>query len=161
MSVPKSQRSEARLKVHTDIRKLIDHTLTKTRNGRKFGGMARYVIERDQDGRVTAIEEHRTASRSALADRLDEAAIAAGECAWRANDIKICEGYAERRRLQDEAIRNLDALIWLIEVARLSCNLSPREARHWSDMARSARAITRKWRDSDARRHRSSRDEGL
>ncbi|MBQ9041595.1 MAG: hypothetical protein IJ111_02140 [Eggerthellaceae bacterium] len=154
MSVPKSQRSEGRLKLHVELRRLVDHTLAKTKNARKFGGMANYVITRDEHGLVTSIEEHRTSSRMALAERIEHAAIAAGECAWRANDIRIEEDWPERHRLQAECIRNLDALMWLIEVARASCGLSGREARHWSDMARDARNLARRWRDSDAKRRR-------
>lgn len=156
MTVPKSQRGESRLHVHVELRKLIDHTLKKTKNSKKFGCVKTYVIERGEHGEVVSIEEHASASRQALANRIEHAVILAGECAWRANDLRIETDYPQRRKLQDECIRNLDALMWLIEVSRLSCGLSGREVRYWSDMARDTRNLVRKWKDSDAKRHRAS-----
>ena len=156
MSVPKSQRSKPKLEVHVRLRRLVAHTLTKTRNGHKFGSCATYVIARDERGLVASIEEHRTSSRKALAERIEESALLAGECAWRANDVRVASraDYELRHGLQQESIRHLDALSWLVECTRECCGLSGREVAYWSDLVREARGLVRKWRDADARRYR-------
>ena len=158
MSVPKSRRTEAKMHVHVELRRVLRHTLAKTRNTNKFGGSTTYELVRDERGMVTSIVEHRSASREAIAHRLDHAAIAASECAWRANDIRVGdhgEGYEERRRLQEESIRHLGALLMLIDVARAECGLSGKEVKYWSDLTRQTRGLVRKWRDGDARRYRA------
>lgn len=157
MSVPKSQRSTSKkLYAHVKLRKLVRHTLEKTRNGRKFGGMANYVIARDEAGRVVSIEEHRTSSRAALAERIERAAIAAGECAWRANGIVVESpaDFAERHRLQQECLRNLDALSWLVECTRECCGLSAREVAYWQELVKESKGLVVKWRDADSKRFR-------
>lgn len=152
MTVPKSLRTESKLQVHVVLRKLVAHTLTKTKNGKKFGGATNYVITRDDRGAVVSIETHRTAARESLAARIENAALAAGECAWRANDIRIDSDYAARKKLQEQCLYNLDALMWLIEIARETCNLSGKETKYWQDLTKQAKGLVRSWKESDAKR---------
>lgn len=166
MTVPKSQRSESKLLVHVELRKLADHTLVKTRNANKFGASATYYIERDERGLVVSVEEKRSTSRAELARRIEDAAIGAGECAWRANDVKVGkrgEGWPERKSLQDECIRRLDSLLWLLNVARKACGLSGKEVKHWTDITRACKKLVAKWRDADVERYGrlSGKDAGL
>lgn len=166
MSVPKSQRTESRLHVHVELRRVVSHTLTKTRNSRKFGSVATYAIERDDEGRVVAISEQRASSREALARHLEDEAIAAASCAWRANDIRVGErgeGWGRRRDLQNRSIEHLDCLLMLVNVAREACGLTGREVRHWSELVTGTRDLVRRWRDADAKRYgrRARGDEGL
>ena len=156
MSVPKSQRGEGKLVLHTELRKLAAHTLVKTRNANKFGASATYFIERDDTGEIVSVEEKRSSSRESLAKRIEDAAIGAGECAWRANDIRVGEhgeGWPERRALQEECIRHLDALLWLLNVARTACGLSGKETKHWTGMVRTCGKLARGWRDKDVKRY--------
>ena len=166
MTVPKSERSESKLLVHVELRKLADHTLTKTKNANKFGASATYYIERDERMLVTSITEKRSTSRAELARRIEDAAIGAGECAWRANDVKVGkrgEGWPERSALQDECVRRLDSLLWLLNVARKACGLSGKEVKHWSDMARTCKKLAKNWHDADVKRYGklSTEDAGL
>ena len=166
MSVDKSHRRDGKLHVHAEMRRLANHTLVKTRNENKFGASATYYIERDESGAVVSIEERRSASREALAKRIEDAAIGAGECAWRANDIMVGkhgEGWPERKALQGESIRHLDSLLWLLNVARKACGLSGKEVKHWSGMARTCKELTIRWRAGDVERYGklSDKDAGL
>ncbi|MBR3653185.1 MAG: hypothetical protein IKN60_04455 [Bacteroidales bacterium] len=166
MSVPKSLRGEQRLHVHVELRRVAEHTLTKTRNASKFGSVATYRVTYDESGRIESVEERRSGSREALARRIEDAALGACECAWRANDIRVGElgeGWPERHALQEESVRHLDALLMLLNVARVACGLTGREVRYWSDITRDTRDLVRRWRDADRRRYagRAPRDEGL
>ena len=166
MSVPKSQRSEHKLHVHVELRRLANHTLTKTGNANKFGMQATYLIERDEYGNVTTVEERRASARSSLARRLEDAAIGALTCAWQANSIRVGpngEGYDRRRALQDESVRHLDVLHELIGLTRETCGLTSKEVGYWAGQTSMTRMLVRKWRDGDARRYRRNvpGDEGL
>ena len=159
MSVHKSKRSEPKLHVHVELRRLVRHTLAKTSNSNKFGRVKRYEIDRDEAGLVTAITETSQGSRDTLARHLQDAALHAAEHAWQANDVMVGKGgqnYATRRALQDACVRDLDNLLMLINVAREECGLSGREARYWTDLTESTRGLVRNWRDADARRYRTS-----
>ena len=156
MTVIKSQRSESKLAVHVELRKLIDHTFNKTRNSKKFSSVKTYMLERDDSGNIVSITETKTGSKEALARRIENAAILAGECAWRANGIRVGkngEGYETRLQLQNEAIRNLEALTYLVNTARKICSLTGKETKYWIDAIGKNRSMVAKWRDSDRKRY--------
>lgn len=155
MTVPKSLRSESKLHVHVVLRKLVSHTLTKTKNKSKFGGSTRYEISRNDEGEITEITVFESSDRKSLAARIENAAIMAGECAWRANDLHLESEFEARRKLQEQAVYNLDALSWLIEVAREKCNLSGKEVKYWQDLAKQAKKLVINWKESDAKRRRA------
>lgn len=84
-----------------------------------------------------------------------ETALVAGCDMWEANGIRVrgAEDYALRRSLQDEAIRKLNVLLYLMTIARKLDHLRRKKYEHWVGLATSTRDMARKWRDSDAKRH--------
>lgn len=159
MTVPKSKRSEPKLHVHVELRRLVEHTLVKTSNLNKFGRVRRLEIERDEAGVMTAITETSHGSRGTLARHLQDAALDAAKRAWQANDVMVGKdgsNYDVRRALQDACVRDLDTMLMLVNVARSACGLSGREAKYWTELIQSTRGLVRKWRDADARRFRPS-----
>lgn len=155
MSVNATERTESKLHVHVVCDAFVEHTLNKVANIKKFGVSVENVVTPTEGGGFT-IETRISEGHAKLGQRLEDAALGCGECAWRANDIRVGkngEGYAERRALQDEAIRNADAFLYLVRLTRKYCGLTGREVKAWADKAREAKAILRKWRDSDADRY--------
>ena len=155
MSVHATQRTESLLHVHIVCDDFVAHTLTKVANTRKFGVTVEQTVTPADDGSLH-IETRVNAGHAKLGQRLEDAALGCGESAWRANDIRVGEhgeGYIERRALQDAAIRNADAFLYLVRLTRKHCGLTGREVKAWADKARDAKAILRRWRDSDAARY--------
>ena len=155
MSVNATQRTESLLHVHIVCDDFVAHTLTKVANTRKFGVTVEQVTTPTECGGWVT-ETRVNAGHAKLGQRLEDAALGCGESAWRANDIRVGqhgEGYAERRALQDAAIRNADAFLYLVRLTRKHCRLTGREVKAWADKARDAKAILRRWRDSDAARY--------
>ena len=152
MSVHATERTESRLHVHVVCDEFVAHTLNKVANAKKFGVTVEQVT--GPDGNVA--ETRVNAGHAKLGQRLEDAALECGECAWRANDVRVGEhgeGYAERRALQDRAIRSADAFLYLVRLTRKHCGLTGREVKAWADKAREAKAVLRRWRDSDASRY--------
>lgn len=162
MTVPASKRTASKMDVHMALDDLVSHTLTKVANARKFGVCATNEVAPAGDGAMTVVTRV-SPGHLALGRRIEDAAVAAGELAWRANDVRVADAasYAERRRMQDQAVREVDALLYLVRLTRKHCGLTGREVKAWSDKATRARDLLRKWRDSDARRYGHLRESGM
>jgi len=140
MSVPAGQRSRSKLEVQVACEELVAHTVKIVANGKHF-----------------------KPENAKLHDRILDAAIAMGQDVWEANGIRVktAADYAERRRLQDRAIREANSLLYLMTVSRRIDRLRTGKYHHWAELARKARDLVRAWRDSDARRFgRQFREEG-
>lgn len=133
MSVPKGLRQESKLEVQVRVEELVRHTVHIMANARTF------------DPRYATFH-----------DRILDVAIGIGQDVWEANGIYVANDprrYAERRRLQERACRRLDTLLYLMTICRKLDHLRTKKYQHWADLARDARDMARKWRDSDARRY--------
>lgn len=131
MSVPVSQRGDGKLEAFTMATELIRYTLQITSNEKVF------------------LPKYRSTT-----SRLEDAALAIGQSIWEANCIyvKTAEDKAERHRLQKEAIRKCDVLLYLITVSKSVYHLSGKRVSHWSGLVRRVKELVRAWRDSDAKR---------
>jgi hypothetical protein len=133
MSVPKGQRNESRLAVQVKCEELVRHTV-HIMAGKAF------------DPRYAELHA-----------RILDAAIGAGQDVWEANGIYVGDNprrWIERRDLQERACRELDTLLYLMTISRRLDHLRSGKYRYWACLAREARDMARKWRDSDARRYR-------
>ncbi len=133
MSVPVPQRNESRLEVQVRIEDLIIHTLAITANEKIFD------------------PKYKT-----LTDRVIDCAVGIGQDAWEANGIRVRnddKSWPVRYGLQNRAIRQLDVLLYLMTLCRRAFHLRTKKYEHWVALARDARAMARKWRDSDVRRY--------
>lgn len=155
MSVRVCDRKENKLHVHQLIDDLVSHTLTKCANMRKFGTRTEATVEKNDDGTLS-ITIATSRERSELADRLEHAAVMCGECAWRANDIRVDNDpirWRERKRLQDEAVSHIVAFAYLVRYTRRHCGLSNKEIDAWTRKASAAKRALKSWRDGDVKKH--------
>lgn len=133
MSVPVCQRSESKLEVQLRVEDLIIHTLRITSNPNVFDP-----------------------TYSALTNRVIDCAVGIGQDIWEANGIKVRAGdksWPTRHGLQNRAIRQMDVLLYLMTLCRRTFHLRSKKYEYWAALARDARALARKWRDSDAKRY--------
>ena len=94
--------------------------------------------------------------RSAITDRIVDAAISIHTMAWNANNILVqsAEDYRERRRLQDEAARQCNTLLSLMQIAWKIFHLSAKRVEYWGAKTVETRNLIRAWRDADAARYK-------
>ena len=133
MAVRKAERNESKLEAQVRVEELVAHTVHIVSNPKVFD--PKYAD---------------------LHARIVDCAIGVGCDMWEANGIRVGKDpglYAERRRLQDRAVRKLTVLLYLMTVARRLDHLRSGKYRHWVELARSAKDMAVKWRDSDARRY--------
>lgn len=132
MSVPVAQRNESKLEVQVKCEELVSHTIHITSNPNVFDPKYQAFI-----------------------NRLVDCALSVGQDVWDANGIRVKDAsdYAERRRLQERAIRGTNVLLYLMTIAKKLFHLRGNKYRAWVEKARCAKAYVRKWRDSDARRY--------
>lgn len=132
MSVPVAQRNESKLEVQVKCEELVSHTIHITSNPNVFDPKYQAFI-----------------------NRLVERGLSIGQDVWDANGIRVKDApdYAERRRLQERAIRGANVLLYLMTIAKKLFHLRGNKYRAWVEKARCAKAYVRKWRDSDARRY--------
>lgn len=131
MSVPVSQRGEGKLEAFTAATDLIKYTLQITANEKVF------------------LPKYRSTT-----SRIEDAAISIGQDIWEANGIyvKTQDEKEERHRLQKEALRKCDALLYLITIAKPVYHLSGKRVSFWTGKVRRVKELVRSWRDSDAKR---------
>ena len=132
MSVPVGMRGESKLEVQVKCEELVSHTVHTTTNANVFDPKYQAFI-----------------------NRVVDCAVAIGQDVWEANGIKVSApaDYELRHRLQERAIRNINVLLYLMTIARKLFHLRGSKYRAWVEKARAAKALARKWRDSDARRY--------
>ncbi len=153
MTVPASQRKESKMEVHVRVDRLVEHTLTKLENPRKFGRRAQTRYFYREDGTLERTESLAT-SHNVLARRIEDSALRISELAYGANDIKVetLMDYEDRHFRQESAVRECGTLLHLLNHARKHCGLGGRELAHWCLLTVDARKYLRKWRDSDRKR---------
>lgn len=154
MSVPVSRRRENKLTVFLYVDKLVEHSLRKLENPRKFGARSRVIEHRDDRGLVSSREVLRC-DHHILAERIEAAVVALMEHAYRANDVRVQSqaDYEDRLWHQNEAIRESGVLLHLLNYTRPHCGLSGQEVKAWVDLAVDVRSRLMKWRDSDRARY--------
>mgnify|MGYP002869566058 FL=1 len=132
MSVPKYMRNESKLEVQVKCEELTSHTIHITSNPNVFDPKYQAFI-----------------------NRVVDTAISIGQDVWDANGIRVADadGYRERRRLQERAVREVNVLLYLMTIAKKLFHLRGNKYRAWVEKADAAKAFIRKWRDSDARRY--------
>ena len=153
MTVPASQRKESKLAVLLKVDKLVEHTLTKLENPKKFGTRSQTWWYYREDGSVDHAETFAT-SHNVLARRLEDTALKVSDCAYRANDIRVetLADYEDRHFLQESAVRECGVLLHLLNHTRKHCSVGGHELAYWCLLAVEARSYLRKWRDSDRKR---------
>lgn len=75
---------------------------------------------------------------------------------WTANNIKVgedAEKWKERKRLQEEAARDCNNLLALIQIAKPLFHLETRRVKHWGKKTIEVRNRIRDWKDGDSRRY--------
>jgi hypothetical protein len=132
VSVPKGQRSGSKLDTQVACEELIEHTV-----------------------KIIANERHFKPENAKLHERIIDTALRIGQGVWEANGIRVrtADDFRERHALQERAIRDANALLYLMTVSARLDHLRKGKYHHWAELARKARDMTRAWRDSDARRY--------
>ncbi len=133
MAVPVPQRSESKLEVQLRVEDLIIHTLVITSNPKVFDPKYK-----------------------ALTNRVIDCAVSIGQDMWEANGIRVRpddNSWPVRYGLQRRALRQLDVLLYLMTLCRRAFHMRSSKYEYWVSLARDARAMARKWRDSDVRRY--------
>ncbi len=133
MAVRVGERSKSRLDAQMRCEELVRHTVHICSNERVF--------------------DHKYAAFTA---RIVDTAITVGLDMWKANGIKVgdsADRWRTRHALQEDACMQLDALLYLMGVARRLYHLRSGKYEHWARLAIETRDLARKWRDSDARRY--------
>lgn len=162
MTVPASQRKESKLTVLLKVDELVEHTLTKLENPRKFGTRSQTWWYYREDGGVEHTETFAT-SHNVLGRRLEDCVLKISEDAYRANDIRVETqlDYEDRHFLQESAVRECGVLLHLLNHTRKHCSIGGRELAFWCLLTVEARAYLRKWRDSDRKRLCRLSDSGM
>lgn len=138
MSVPEGARGDGKFTLTTKAEELACYTLRITANEKIF-----------------LPEYQRT-----LTDDLISCAKNAYLCIREANEISVrkesdtyLRDMRERERLQISAIKYLKRMLPLIDLAKKVFHLELRRVKYWGAMVINVRDRTRKWMESDLRRH--------
>ena len=137
MSVPESKRAENKLQVLLDAQSLAAYTLRICKNPKVFTPDFQHL----------------------LTEKITNTAIDVFVNLWTANNILMKPGTEnftdnrkERKRLQDEAARNCNNLLALIQIAKPIFHLSGKRVRFWGKNVIKVRNLTRAWQESDIKR---------
>lgn len=137
MSVPESKREENKLQVLLDAQSLAAYTLRICKNPKVFIPEFQHL----------------------LTDKIASTAVDIFVSLWTANNILMKPGtenftdnQKERKRLQDEAARNCNNLLALIQIAKPIFHLSGKRVRFWGKNIIKVRNLTRAWQESDNKR---------
>jgi len=137
MSVPESKRAENKLQVLLDAQSLAAYTLRICKNPKVFTPDFQRL----------------------LTEKITNTAIDIFVNLWTANNILMKPGTEnftdnrkERKRLQDEAARNCNNLLALIQIAKPIFHLSGKRVRFWGKNVIKVRNLTRAWQESDIKR---------
>ena len=134
MSVPKSQRGKSKLEVFEKATDLIVYTLRITSNKKVF-------------------DTH----QAVVTNKIVDLALSVGQDIWDANGIRVnddVERFERRHRLQEDAIRECDVLLYYITIAKRVFHLSGKRVEYWGGLVREVKVLIRSWRDSDAKKYR-------
>lgn len=129
MSVLKSQRNESKLTVLLRAEDLVCYTLDKVNNAHIFPKRQRWQ----------------------MANRVLDLVLGLAEKVYKANYIHVVdpETKRERRRLQDEALRDSGWLLELLNILIKKHNLTPSTAAYWVDSITEFQHYLKAWQKSD------------
>lgn len=138
MSVPASERGYNKFEVFLKSRELCEYTIHICSNSNNFD---------------TKYKEY-------LTDDLVKYAKEIHIKLWTANNIYVNASksennklaYAERIRLQNEAIVDCTMFLAMLEVARKVFRIQTRRFEHWGKLILSVKELAKAWKDSDMKR---------
>lgn len=135
MSVRTGDRSEGRLGVLNEIRKLGDYTIQIVKSEKVFPKSSRWV----------------------MAKPIVDECIAAMTCVRRANSVFVSEDHPEdwkyRRSEQVKAHSHLDAMLSLIDLAYTSFGIESSRIEYWTGLVLHADDKLKAWMKSDKERY--------
>lgn len=134
MAVPESKRGAGKFDVLIKANDLTVYTIRITKNPKNF------------------VPEYQTA----LTDDIIRTAKDIYVKCWTANNIKVgedAEKWKERKRLQEEAARDCNNLLALMQIAKTLFHLETRRVKHWGKKTIEVRNRIRDWKDGDSRRY--------
>ena len=133
MSVPASQRSHSKLEVILMARHLAAYTIKITKN--------QNVFLPDYNNGITN-------------DIISIAKSIYVDC-WTANNIYVTyrEDWLERKKLQENAARNCNNLLALIQLAQEVFHLKTKRIKYWGQKTIDVRNKIRAWSSSDSKRY--------
>lgn len=134
MSVPETQRGQAKLQVLVDARYLAKYTLQITANEKVF----------------------KPEYQRSLTDDIVKTAKDIFTMAWTANNIRVgddIENWNERKRLQEMATRKCNDLLALIDLAKPVFHLSAKRVKYWGKLTIKVRQEIRNWKTGDSKRY--------
>lgn len=134
VAVPESKRGAGKFDVLIKANDLTVYTIRITKNPKNF------------------VPEYQTA----LTDDIIRTAKDIYVKCWTANNIKVgedAEKWKERKRLQEEAARDCNNLLALMQIAKTLFHLETRRVKHWGKKTIEVRNRIRDWKDGDSRRY--------
>ena len=134
MSVPESERGHGKFEVLVKANDLAVYTMRITKNPKVF------------------MPEYQTALTNDIINTAKEIFI---KC-WTANNIKVgddAENYITRKRLQEEAARECNNLLALIQMAKPLFHLAGKRVKYWGKKTIEVRNEIRDWKAGDSKRY--------
>lgn len=133
MSVPVNQRGQGKLEVCTKARDLAVYTIQITKNKKVFS------------------EEY----QEAITDDIIRTSVSIHMLVWTANNILVDSSgdLEERIALQEQASRQCNVLLSLIDIAKPLFHLDTRRVMYWGQKVVDVRNLIRAWRASDIKRY--------
>lgn len=134
VAVPESKRGTGKFDVLIKANDLTVYTIRITKNPKNFA------------------PEYQTA----LTDDIIRTAKDIYVKCWTANNIKVgedAEKWKERKRLQEEAARDCNNLLALMQIAKTLFHLETKRVKYWGKKTIEVRNRIRDWKDGDSRRY--------
>lgn len=133
MSVPVNERSHGKLEACVKARDLAVYTIQITKNKKIF--VAEY--------------------QEAITDDIIRTAVSIHMLAWTANNILVNSraDLDERLSLQEQACRQCNVLLSLIDIAKPLFHLDTKRVVYWGTKVIETRNLIRAWRESDRKRY--------
>ena len=133
MSVPTYRRKEGKLTAEVKARELLERIVKAVSNDRKFDPIYYDVftsgfVKKVRDGYLNV---------------------------WRANNIQVNsrEDYLERKKLQEQAILDIEDFLGLLSSSAKIYKISKRRAFFWADKAMEVLSLIRAWKETDYERY--------
>lgn len=134
MAVPEAQRGVGKFDVLIKANNLAVYTMRITKNPKNFA------------------PEYQTA----LTDDIIRTAKDIFIKCWTANNIRVGddpENWRARKRLQEEAARDCNNLLALIQIAKPLFHLETKRVKYWGEKTIEVRNRIRDWKDGDSKRY--------
>lgn len=134
MAVPETQRGVGKFDVLIKANNLAVYTVRITKNPKNFA------------------PEYQTALTNDIIRTAKDIFI---KC-WTANNIRVGddpENWRARKRLQEEAARDCNNLLALIQIAKPLFHLETKRVKYWGEKTIEVRNRIRDWKDGDSKRY--------